>query len=289
MPVYEARAIRDGVEIPIHCLSLSLEKAGGAPNLHYHDYSELLYGTRGRVRVFVGTESYLLSEGDMIVIHTNEPHTVQGIGEVGEYTVVKFLPDILISGEQTYRECAYALLLLENSRKKQIFFSADELAPTSLRLMFRNVMTEWESRKFGYELSIRATVTQIFLHILRAWQKKHAFLIPESARHRDLLETALRSIRENLANATEEEVARACGVSRSYFSRVFAEAMQVGFATYLLGLRLLEAERLLLTTCLTVTEIAAIVGFSTTSHFISRFRERNGITPAKYRKLHGRA
>lgn len=289
MPVYEARAMRDGIEVPIHCLALSLKKAEGTPNLHYHDYSELLYGTRGTVRVFVGSESFYLNEGDLIVIHTNVPHTVQGVSETGEYTVVKFLPEILISGEQTYRECAYALLLLENSKKKQIFFSSEELAETSLRQMFEYVIAEWQAQEFGYELSIRATVTQIFLHILRTWRKKHALLIPENTRHRDLLETALRSIRENLANATEEEVARACGVSRSYFSRVFAEAMQVGFATYLLGLRLLEAERLLLTTCLTVTEIAAIVGFSTTSHFISRFRERNGITPAKYRKLHERA
>ena len=289
MPFYEARAMRDGIEVPIHCLALSLKKAEGTPNLHYHDYSELLYGTRGTVRVFVGSESFYLNEGDLIVIHTNVPHTVQGVSETGEYTVVKFLPEILISGEQTYRECAYALLLLENSKKKQIFFSSEELAETSLRQMFENVIAEWQAQEFGYELSIRATVTQIFLHILRTWRKKHVLLIPENTRHRELLESAFRTIRENLACISEEEVAQACGVSRSYFSRVFGDAMQTGFSAYVQNLRLIEAERLLLTTSMSMTDIAATVGFSTTSHFISRFRERNAVTPLQYRKLHAKA
>ena len=69
MPVYEARAIRDGVEIPIHCLSLSLEKAGGAPNLHYQGSLFVLLLTKWLECVVANTCQSGLVESFMISLH----------------------------------------------------------------------------------------------------------------------------------------------------------------------------------------------------------------------------
>ncbi len=284
MTYYEKRATRNGIVIPIQCLAMKLKNTKRPVKLHYHEYTELLYGTSGCVCVHIGTRQYLLRKGDLVIVHAAEPHDVMGSDEGGTYTVIKFVPQVLLAGEQTYHEYSYALLLMENTHTRQEFFSAAELGDTEMEFLFSHLLKEWEAQDFGYELSLRADVTKIFLYILRLWHSKnHVWMHPENNKYAHIMETALSYINQNFADLTEEDTAKACGVSRTYFSRIFCRVMQVGFATYVNGIRLQEAERMLLTTELSVTEIAQAVGFSTTSHFIDIFRKKYRITPLRYR------
>ncbi|MNW14347.1 HTH-type transcriptional regulator GadW [compost metagenome] len=60
----------------------------------------------------------------------------------------------------------------------------------------------------------------------------------------------------------------------------------MSFPHFLLEARLLHAKRLLATTGLPVKTVALEVGFSQTSYFGRRFREREGMTPLEFRNLH---
>jgi len=55
-------------------------------------------------------------------------------------------------------------------------------------------------------------------------------------------------------------------------------------AQYLKLLRLLEAERLLKTTFLSVKEIANRVGITNASHFVREFKRVYGVAPTAYRR-----
>ncbi|MBQ8358261.1 MAG: helix-turn-helix transcriptional regulator [Clostridia bacterium] len=283
MAFYEARAKRNGISLPIQCIHMKLNQCKGNVRHHYHDYTELLYGIDGCVSVYIGTRHYLLREGDMAIVHTHEPHDVKGTGVESNYIVVKFLPRVLLAGEQTYQEYSYALTLMENTHTKQEFFCKEELQSTDMRGLFSHLMKEWNEQAFGHELSLRADVTHIFLHILRAWQKKNPNFVNREDNGNAIMQKAVAYIGEHYADLTEESTASACGVSRSYFSRNFCHAMQTTFSSYVNSVRLREAERLLLTTDLSITEISEAVGFSTTSYFIDRFRSAHGITPFRYR------
>ena len=56
------------------------------------------------------------------------------------------------------------------------------------------------------------------------------------------------------------------------------------FVMPLLSLRLDKAERLIITTERTISEIAMMCGFSDMSHFARTFRERKGMTPTERRR-----
>ena len=84
----------------------------------------MLFGRHGRATVYAGSKRYLLSPGDLVIIHSHDPHDVVGADAGCYYTVIKFLPEILLSGAQTYSEYIYALLLMESMENKQIFFPA---------------------------------------------------------------------------------------------------------------------------------------------------------------------
>jgi AraC-like DNA-binding protein/mannose-6-phosphate isomerase-like protein (cupin superfamily) len=284
MAIFEERAKRNGVSLPIQCIHMSQIQCKGPVRHHYHDYTELLFGTSGCVSVYIGSKHYFLREGDMAIVHTHEPHDVKGTGTESHYTVVKFLPQVLLAGEQTYQEYGYALALMENTKSRQAFFSKEELVGSDIKDLFTHIMDEWNAQAFGHELSLRADVTRIFLHILRKWHQNNMMpAIEQGGEQYRMMQTAVAYIASNYTDLTEDDVAAACGMSRSYFSRTFSRAMQIGFSAYVTGVRLREAERLLLTTDQSVTEIAEAVGFSTISYFISKFRAIHGVTPARYR------
>ena len=98
------------------------------------------------------------------------------------------------------------------------------------------------------------------------------------------MQTALAYIGTHYAYLSERDVAQACGISTVAVSRLFARTVKRSFPVYVRSVRLREAERLLLTTDLSVTDIALQVGFSTSAYFIAKFREEHGVTPYRFRR-----
>jgi AraC-like DNA-binding protein len=74
------------------------------------------------------------------------------------------------------------------------------------------------------------------------------------------------------------------GLSRWHLSRAFKAAYGVGIAEFTLGIRLQRSKDLLRETALTMAEISADAGFSSTSYFHQAFRRRTRMTPEQYRK-----
>lgn len=285
MAIDEGLASRNGVPLPIQCIRMECRQEKRSPQQHYHDYTELLFGLGGRAQVYTGATCCTLSAGDLMLIHPHEPHDVHALDGFCTYIVIKFLPEVLLAGVQTYPTYGYVLLLTEKTAGKQCLFPAAELRQSDLPSRFAHLMEEWEGEAFGYELSLRADVLHIFLYIMRRWQKSDLPLAAGMAgRQGEIISRALTYVRAHYAELTEDSTAAACGVSRTYLSRCFKRAMKMGFSAYVNEVRLREAERLLLTSPQSVTEIAQEVGFSTASYFIDRFRTLHGVTPHQYRQ-----
>ena len=287
MPTYEKRYRRDGVLASIQCIRMKQCKQRAKQDMHYHDYTELLFGVSGCANAWVGTNCYSLTAGSMLLVHNHVYHTVDGNGEPSEYIVVKFLPSVLFSEEQGPGEYAFGRLFGANTYDSHIYFDAEELQGHDLQTHFLRMMTEWDVQKIGYQLSLRADVMQIVLEIIRIWQAENPSLAEVTLKnaHSELIGDAMAYVGEHYADLTEEKCARALGVSAPYLSRIFKKGMQTTFAAYLNRTRLKAAEKLLVSGDMSMTEIAELVGFSTVSHFIANFRACYRVTPAKYRRI----
>lgn len=285
--IYDEGMVRRGGEVlPIECIRIRLSGSQRQQgNLHYHTYTELLFGLSGSARVYIGNRSTLLVPGGLTVIQAGDAHNVFYEDGPSEYIVVKFLPQLLISAEQTGAEFGYALTLMEQSSDRQSVFSPEELKGTDIPTILRRMMAEWEGERFGYELSLRADVIRVILFLLRRWRETCPWMrdgtLPAD---RETMQTALAYIREHYADICERDVADVCGISPVAVSRLFSRTMKCSFPDYVCGVRLREAERLLLTTDLNVTDVALQVGFSTSAYFIAKFRQAKGTTPYQFRK-----
>lgn len=82
-----------------------------------------------------------------------------------------------------------------------------------------------------------------------------------------------------------ESIAYACGLNRSYLTRLFKEATGYSLQEYLLVYRMKVATKLLLDTDLTVQVIAGQVGYSDAFTFTKAFKRHIGKSPSDYRRL----
>jgi len=83
------------------------------------------------------------------------------------------------------------------------------------------------------------------------------------------------------------DVANAVGFSPAYFSRLFKKKVGSNFNTYLNTVRIEAAKNSLLSTDLTVAEIASLSGFEDVSYFTRIFKRQVGVAPGRFRARRG--
>ncbi len=108
-------------------------------------------------------------------------------------------------------------------------------------------------------------------------------------RKADVLDSATRSmliafLEDSMdSEITLETLARQAKMSVGGFIKAFRAAFHTTPYQFLLERRIERAKSLLRNTSHTVTEVSAMVGFSTPNHFATAFRRRVGVSPSTYR------
>lgn len=277
----------DGVEQSIDCLHrhITAEECEKTNlSLHYHEYIEFLYGLGGKARVYIGDRTYVMAEGDLIVINQGEVHEVDCIDSEADYYVIKFLPNILYSSNHSLSAVRHLLPLWQKQVGFHPAIRKEELGGSGMDLLVDDIRREWAECSPGYEMIVHSNIMRMFVWLLRhrCSQLNQPPYLP--ANLRQALNSALEESSRHLDGWSAREAADACGLSYNYFCHNFKAVYGLSYTAYLESLRLHEAERLLLTTDTAITDIALSVGFGTTSYFIERFGKNYGISPKAFRK-----
>jgi CheY-like chemotaxis protein len=83
---------------------------------------------------------------------------------------------------------------------------------------------------------------------------------------------------------TREDIANHVGISPDYLTDCFRQELGVTPMAYLRRYRIRQACELLKNTNLSITQVAAAVGFSESAHFSRTFQREVGMTPRAYRR-----
>lgn len=292
--VQEIKKRYNGVEFPIECLSFSVyHNPDRRPHPHYHDYIEFLYGLSPcGVTAEVDGKKVFLSEGDLLIVNSGVPHCFFYDAPHSRYLCVKATPETIYSPENSTFDVKYILPFLQTHLHSYQLFSAEQLRNTEVKDLLLEMIREWEEKEYGYEVALKRSMLSLFLWMIRtnhartAEQEEIAQSV--SSDHARLIRRSLEYIDEHYAEVNEASAAEYVNLSYSYYSKLFHRVMGKRFNEYLTMVRIHAAERLLLSGEMTVTEIALCTGFSSSSHFIEKFRRQKGITPKQYRITHGR-
>ena len=95
---------------------------------------------------------------------------------------------------------------------------------------------------------------------------------------------ALTYIEHNFQNEiTIEDIAGVCGLNRTYFGKIFKEALGKTPQEVLLNYRMLKAAELLKLTSLSIGDVGLAVGYANQMHFSRAFKNNYGISPREWR------
>lgn len=107
----------------------------------------------------------------------------------------------------------------------------------------------------------------------------------EGATGHPTVDRAIAYIQAHLTDRlTVEEIAASIGYSASYFSHLFTVETGMSPYQFVVKSRVEQAQQLLMTTRLTVQEIAFQCGFNSAANFCYTFRRMAGVSPHAYRK-----
>ena len=281
----EKSYIENGLPLQFLC-HLQYNKKNHSVSAHYHSYIEIIYSIEGSNEIFLNDTRSTFSTGDLVLINSRDVHSI--VCGDGVYLVLRFEPELLYGSPQSAIELKYVLPFVLNSFKHQTVFLKHELEKSVVPQRLFEIYEENKKKSYGYEIAVRTKINEIFLWFLRYWHKKNINIDLNLAAHEGAakrLQDVFEYVSKNYGNdISAADMAELCSMSYSYFSRTFKKIMKKSFSEYLTYVRISEAEKLLITSDMNITEIAMQVGFSTTSYFIQQFKNIKLISPKQYRK-----
>jgi len=134
--------------------------------------------------------------------------------------------------------------------------------------------------EFYKGIKLRNVLWEILLEFIRKGN-----IIIEAEDYSPCIRNALLFIKRNLSmQLTVSQIAESCFISKSTLTKHFKKELSVSVNEYICNTVLADAEMLLSTTNVSVSEISSRLGFSDQFYFSRKFKEKFGISPREYRK-----
>ena len=153
---------------------------------------------------------------------------------------------------------------------------------SSIYGLFEKILFENANKKPYSAEKISTLMKDCIINIIRV-ASTHT-----DSRSNSMLELVLEYIHENYDKDVDNfSLARLVGYHPYYLNKLFLNAHGITLHKYVANYRITVAEQLLLSTTLTIDQIAHKVGFSTSLSFSSSFKKKNGISPSEFRKRFG--
>lgn len=286
----QKKEVINGVSYNYLCHFQDSFEAGNCFPAHYHSYIEILYGVTGIFEVILNGKSHSFGEGDLVLINSKEVHKINAcLPNGGKYIVLRFEPEVIYNGMlHNHMQLKYVLPFILQNSKHQKVIEKTIIQKTFIPNLLYDILKEFHEEAYGYELAIKNHICRIFLWILRYFHETSSDFISSPLTDFSFIQRLQPSFDYVLEHFDEElklsNMASLCNMSPSYFSRLFNEHMGMNFNEYVNYTRVTEAEKLLISTDMNITEISNTVGFSTTSYFIKLFKKYKNISPKQFRK-----
>ncbi len=245
---------------------------------HLHKETEIAYVEEGALEIDVKGQSVSVRTGELISISASSLHHYLSEAPGTRIIKIKFMKDWL-----------YEPFLSREDREilRQLFEQTFVTRPDSAidRICRRAAEVGQQPHS---ELRVYAAIVELFARLIEQ-ERLVRYVAPGAGIRSSSAEELFRYMENNCRKPlTLSMVAGHLGFSESYCSRYIKKTVGLSFVSYLNALRVNCAERLLISTSCSITEIAGQAGFISIQTFNRVFRQIVGVSPREYRQAQAR-
>jgi len=242
------------------------------PYFHYHTSYELFYVKSGTADFIIDNKSYTIKDSGMLVIPPYVPHRSMYAETAETHRIEIQIKSELLNANM------HGIL---ESLSKNICYTLSLKYHESVTRLLNRLNDELYSGKAYSEDMCQAYISELLVTMYR-----HAVCCSESNEGDESLpQKIMEYISENYAcKITIPEIAETFNVCESYVYKTFKRHTGLKITDYVNFTRVMNAERLIRETCLSLTEIAYRCGFNDYNYFFSVFKKYKSMTPGKLMK-----
>ncbi len=267
-----------------------LDNTANAPNAVLH----MIIEGEGYLKIKGESKVIPISQGDILFFPRGEAHILSSQSQCDNTLAVPY------TKSQEYLTVRHSSGTVVNFKLFCAHFSYDKKA-----VLFQNLPpwfkvnlpdNQWQplwsllsqeiETKPGHQQIIDNLSTVLFTFILRAYLAKpeaHTIGILHGMQDPRLAPLLYEIVKDPAIDWTITEMSKKTFLSRAQFIRIFKQQIGITPHLFVQKIRLQQAAYLLRTTLNSVTNIAALVGFQTETHFIKAFKKYYSVTPKNYR------
>ncbi len=266
--MYKHEIIEYTKDVPI---KISIQKLESTTR-HWHGSIEIYLVLSGALTVILESETYHLTEDDILLINSNQLHEIHTNDNVVAVLQIKHSYFKQWINESTYFQCNSSAY-----HNKSRFLELKKLIAQLIYLNYNNTDCD--------DLLCISHSYHLLYELVKNFKSTDTILAGKKSKNLKRLKGIIEFLNDNYTeNITLNSVAEREYLSASYLSHFFEKNMGVSFFNFLTGIRMNHAVYDLLNTTLTIEQIAANNGFANSRYFVSCFKKEYGMLPKQYQK-----
>lgn len=237
---------------------------------HYHDFFELYYLESGERYHIIRDSVFTIRPGQFVIFAPYVMHHSYGAEDVSFRRIVLYFRPSQMQSQ------ALAKAVEEGGG----VYTADTRNRYSIHQLMELILQEEEQESSFKDEYMHSLLNVLLVTILRQ--------MPKPIQH--VKQTLVGQVIDYIHNNYYEDItldllSKQFYVSPYYLCREFKRCTNRTIIQYINVTRIMNAQRKIMETDKSITEISNITGFSNLTHFNRVFKQYAGLTPSQYRKL----
>ncbi len=281
--IAKENALHGSALFPCACYDSWLVETFPAINLHWHPEIEMNLIVKGKAEVSINFESYIVSEGDIVIINKDDVHGFFR-HESTDFNCKAVIFHLDFIGGKTTDDIFMEFISPLANREKQFINIINNTLPIyeKLRSQLEEIFEIYDKKQPYYKILLKSEILNVMYLLFSSEAVRNRNV---SSKKNTSLKAAIDFITQNYnRHISAEETAAIAGYSKYHFLRIFKEAVGMEFSRYVNRVRFDHAAVLLKESNLSVTDIALATGFSDSAYFTRKFKEEFHTTPLVFRK-----
>ena len=257
--------------------------------LHTHQFLELNYMYSGHCVQHIDGKEVTLNTGDVVLLNKGSSHSLEALGDDD------ILINILFRNKSIHLDLLDKLydsdsvlfnFLMNTTTRNQtepLFILFKKHGNSDVTHIIDTVLSEYFfSRKFSNQI-ISSYLPILLITLVRDYQSE---IINKSKQRLNdpVMLTVLKDIEKGYATVSLQSVAKELNYNRYYLSNLIKKKTGSTFTELLNQQKLLQAQLLITSTKVPISQIIRQVGFSNKNYFYSKYQEKYGHLPTETRK-----